>query len=70
MDRARFVSGWTHNLIRAGRLEPGERVLVVVDEPLRAQGEDPEKRRGRRTSRSATTPAPTAATTRLPSTST
>jgi leucyl aminopeptidase (aminopeptidase T) len=34
------VSGWTENLIRAGRLAPGERVLVVVDEPLRDEGEE------------------------------
>ena len=34
------MSGWTENLIRAGRLEPGERVLVVVDEPLRGEGEE------------------------------
>ena len=30
--------GWCDNLIRAGRLEPGERVLVVVDEPLTEEG--------------------------------
>jgi Thermophilic metalloprotease (M29) len=29
---------WCGNLIRAGRLEPGERVLVVVDEPLAVEG--------------------------------
>jgi hypothetical protein len=29
---------WCENLIRAGRVEPGERVLVVVDEPLVEQG--------------------------------
>ena len=29
---------WCDNLIRAGRLEPGERVLVVVDEPLAEEG--------------------------------
>jgi hypothetical protein len=34
------VSGWTDNLIRAGRLKPSERVLVVVDEPLRREGEE------------------------------
>jgi Thermophilic metalloprotease (M29) len=32
-------SGWTTNLIEAGRAEPGERVLVVVDDPLAAEGE-------------------------------
>jgi 2,5-dihydroxypyridine 5,6-dioxygenase len=31
-------SGWTQNLIRAGRLQAGERALVVVDEPLAAEG--------------------------------
>jgi 2,5-dihydroxypyridine 5,6-dioxygenase len=31
-------AGWTQNLIRAGRLQRGERVLVVVDEPLAAEG--------------------------------
>jgi Thermophilic metalloprotease (M29) len=30
--------GWCRNLIEAGRLEPGEDVLVVVDEPLVEQG--------------------------------
>lgn len=30
--------GWTANYIAAGRLEPGERVLVVVDEPLAEEG--------------------------------
>jgi hypothetical protein len=29
---------WATNYIRAGRLEPGERVLVVVDEPLAEDG--------------------------------
>ena len=29
---------WTANYIAAGRLEPGERVLVVVDEPLAEEG--------------------------------
>ena len=37
MDRARLVS-WCENLIRAGSLKPGERVLVVVDEPLAEEG--------------------------------
>jgi aminopeptidase len=31
-------AGWTQNLVQAGRLQPGERVLVVVDEPLAAEG--------------------------------
>jgi hypothetical protein len=30
--------GWCRNLIEAGRLEEGERVLVMVDEPLVEQG--------------------------------
>src|SRR5919206_3905391 len=30
--------GWTRNLIHASRLRSGERVLVVVDEPLVEQG--------------------------------
>jgi leucyl aminopeptidase (aminopeptidase T) len=30
--------GWCVNLIQAARLQPGERVLVVVDEPLLAEG--------------------------------
>jgi hypothetical protein len=33
-------TGWTTNLIEAGRAEPGERVLVVVDEPLAGEGEE------------------------------
>jgi hypothetical protein len=32
------VSGWCANLVEAGRLRPGEGVLVVVDEPLAEQG--------------------------------
>jgi hypothetical protein len=32
--------GWATNLIAAGRLEPGERVLVLVDEPLAEQGSE------------------------------
>jgi hypothetical protein len=31
-------AGWTQNLIVAARLRPGERVLVVVDEPLAGEG--------------------------------
>src|SRR6266540_1232834 len=30
--------GWCENLIKAGGLKQGERVLVVVDEPLLAEG--------------------------------
>jgi Thermophilic metalloprotease (M29) len=32
------VKGWCRNLLQAGRLEPGEEVLVIVDEPLVEQG--------------------------------
>jgi hypothetical protein len=32
------MPGWCSNLIDAGRLEPGEEVLVIVDEPLVEQG--------------------------------
>jgi hypothetical protein len=32
------TKGWCRNLIEAGRLEPGEAVLVIVDEPLVDQG--------------------------------
>lgn len=32
--------GWTENLIRAGQVVAGERVLVVVDEPLQREGEE------------------------------
>jgi hypothetical protein len=32
------IPGWCRNLIEAGRLEPGEEVLVIVDEPLVEQG--------------------------------
>jgi 2,5-dihydroxypyridine 5,6-dioxygenase len=31
-------AGWTQNLIQAGRLQAGERVVVVVDEPLAGEG--------------------------------
>jgi Thermophilic metalloprotease (M29) len=31
-------AGWTQNLIQAARLQPGERVLVTVDEPLAGEG--------------------------------
>ena len=34
----RHTGGWTGNYIAAGRLETGERVLVVVDEPLAEEG--------------------------------
>ena len=32
------MRGWCRNLIEAGRLQPGEDVLVIVDEPLVEQG--------------------------------
>jgi len=32
------MRGWCRNLIDAGRLETGENVLVIVDEPLVEQG--------------------------------
>lgn len=32
------LPGWCLNLVEAGRLQPGEEVLVVVDEPLIEQG--------------------------------
>jgi hypothetical protein len=35
---AEEMPGWCRNLIEAGRLEAGERVLVIVDEPLVEQG--------------------------------
>jgi hypothetical protein len=35
---AEDTRGWCQNLIEAGRLEPGEEVLVIVDEPLVEQG--------------------------------
>jgi Thermophilic metalloprotease (M29) len=35
---AEEIRGWCGNLIEAGRLEPGEDVLVIVDEPLTVQG--------------------------------
>jgi len=31
---------WTRNLVEAGRLREGEKLLVVVDEPLAAEGEE------------------------------
>jgi Thermophilic metalloprotease (M29) len=34
------LKGWCRNLIEAGRLEPGEDVLVIVDEPLVEQGSE------------------------------
>ena len=33
-----MTGGWTRNLIEASGVRAGEHVLVVVDEPLRAQG--------------------------------
>jgi 2,5-dihydroxypyridine 5,6-dioxygenase len=40
VDRERQLAhpGWCQNLVAAGRLQRGERVLVVVDEPLLEQG--------------------------------
>jgi hypothetical protein len=38
MPRRLSHPGWTRNLIAASGLQPGERVLVVVDEPLLEQG--------------------------------
>jgi aminopeptidase len=32
--------GWCENLVRASSLKPGERVLVVVDEPLAVEGSE------------------------------
>jgi hypothetical protein len=37
-ERASEPPGWCRNLIEAGRLEAGEEVLVIVDEPLVEQG--------------------------------
>ena len=34
------MKGWCRNLIEAGRLEPDEEVLVIVDEPLVEQGSE------------------------------
>jgi hypothetical protein len=36
--RAYETPGWARNLIRASRVEPGERVVVLVDEPLVEEG--------------------------------
>src|SRR5580765_4690784 len=33
-------NGWTQNLIGALRLEPGERVAIVMDEPLAPEAEE------------------------------
>ena len=33
-------SGWTQNLIGALRLEPGERVAIVMDEPLAPEADE------------------------------
>ncbi len=33
-------AGWVTNLIAAGRLQPGEYVLIIVDEPLVACGSE------------------------------
>jgi len=32
--------GWCQNLLRAAQVKPGERVFVLVDEPLRREGEE------------------------------
>jgi thermophilic metalloprotease (M29) len=37
-SRAYEKPGWTQNLIRASHVEPGERVVVLVDEPLVEEG--------------------------------
>jgi 2,5-dihydroxypyridine 5,6-dioxygenase len=37
-ESAYELPGWCRNLVQAGRLQPGEEVLVVVDEPLIEQG--------------------------------
>jgi Thermophilic metalloprotease (M29) len=37
-ERDYEMPGWCRNLIEAGRLQPGEEVLVLVDEPLAVQG--------------------------------
>jgi len=37
-ERQYALPGWCRNLVEAGRLQPGEEVLVVVDEPLTEQG--------------------------------
>jgi 2,5-dihydroxypyridine 5,6-dioxygenase len=34
------TSGWCRNLVAAGRVQPGERVLVIVDEPLAEEGSE------------------------------
>lgn len=31
---------WTQNLVEAGRLRAGEKLLVVVDDPLAAEGDE------------------------------
>ncbi len=37
-ERHYSMPGWCRNLLEAGRLRPGEEVLVVVDDPLAEQG--------------------------------
>src|SRR2546423_9588573 len=37
-SRAYETPAWTQNLIRASRVEPGERTVVLVDEPLVEEG--------------------------------
>src|SRR6266496_3202569 len=36
--RAYETPGWAQNLIRASRVQPAERVVVIVDEPLVEEG--------------------------------
>lgn len=41
MTEERFLAaGWCRNLVEAGAVRPGERVLVVVDEPLAEEGSE------------------------------
>src|SRR5436853_345210 len=37
-SRAYETPGWTQNLIRASRVQPGERAVVLGDEPLGEEG--------------------------------
>ncbi len=39
-DERFSTAGWCRNLVEAGGLRPGERVLVVVDEPLAEEGSE------------------------------
>jgi leucyl aminopeptidase (aminopeptidase T) len=40
LEDAGVTPGWCSNLLYAAQVKPGERVLVVVDEPLRAEGRE------------------------------